>query len=255
MLIKIFHQLHITKTIVYSLVLFCLWTFVISVSLIVNIMMMQSGLLFATHAVIWLVALFCLYIGATVIKRRNQECNLAENELRRLNDLLELQATTDSLTGIFNRRRFLELLQLEILESKRYGVPLVLIFFDIDHFKDINDKYGHEAGDSVLRELTQLVASMIREADIFARFGGEEFVILAHNNDVDAGCELAEKIRSAVDQHRFTIVGSVTCSFGVSQFEFSDTTESIIKRADEAMYSAKKRGRNLVENFCDCQQR
>ncbi|BCS51880.1 hypothetical protein GSVR_01880 [Geobacter sp. SVR] len=212
-------------------------------------------MLFATHAVIWIVGLICLYIGAKMIKRRSQECNLAENELRRVNDLLELQATTDSLTGIFNRRRFLDLLQLEIQESKRYGVPLVLIFFDIDRFKDINDKYGHDAGDSVLRELTQLVASTIREADIFARFGGEEFVILAHNNDVNAGCELAEKIRSAVDQHRFTIVGIVTCSFGVSQFELGDTSESIIKRADEAMYSAKERGRNLVENFCNCQQR
>lgn len=254
MLIKIFQQLQITKTTVYSLVLVCFWTFVISASLIVNSMMKQTGLLCATHAFIWFAGLICLYIGATMIKLRSHECNLAENELRRVNKVLESQATTDSLTGIYNRRKFLELLQMKIRESKRYEVPLELIFFDIDHFKEINDNYGHEAGDSILRELTSLVSRITRQADIFARFGGEEFVILAHNSDVGVGCELAEKIRRAVNQHSFTQVGRVTCSFGVAQYLPEDTTDSIIRRADDAMYTAKKRGRNLVENCCDCQR-
>lgn len=248
MLIKTHQPLRIDRTIVFSLVLVCCWTFVIAISLILNIAMKElAGLLWATHAVIWLMGLAGLNAVSSRLRRRTQECDLAEGELRRVNELLELQATTDSITGICNRRKFLELLQLEIQESKRYGVPLVLIFFDIDHFKEINDNYGHEAGDSVLRELSRLVIGIIRQADIFARFGGEEFIILAHNNDVNEGCELAEKIRSAIDLHNFSKVGRVTCSFGVAQFIPGDTAESIIKRADEAMYSAKKGGRNLVK--------
>ena len=248
----------------------CGWTFAIALSLLVNItavrhenvtvapivesaMWKQPGLLWATHGIIWLLGLFGLTAGYAGLKRRTEKCDMAEAELKRVNSVLESQATTDYLTGIYNRRKFLELLQLKINESKRYEIPLELIFFDIDHFKEINDNYGHEAGDSILKELASLVNGMIRQADIFARFGGEEFVILAHNSDVGVGCELAEKIRRAVQLHSFTRTGRVTCSFGVAQFLPDDTTDSIIKRADDAMYTAKKRGRNLVENCCDCQ--
>lgn len=258
-----------TKADINYLLVVCGWTLVVAMSLLVNIsahrheivtistvvepMWGQTEVLWATHGVMWLLGVLGLTAGFTGLKRRTEKCDMAEEELRRVNKVLENQATTDSLTGIYNRRKFLELLQMEIHESKRYEVPVELIFFDIDHFKEINDNYGHEAGDSVLQELTRLVNGMIRQADIFARFGGEEFVILAHNSDVGAGCELAEKIRRAVHQHSFTQVGRVTCSFGVAQYLPDDTTDSIIKRADDAMYSAKKRGRNLVENFCDCQ--
>lgn len=212
----------------------------------------QVGLLCAGHGIMWLLGLSGLYVGYTGLKRRNLERDLATEELQRLNVMLERQATTDSLTGICNRRKFLEMLQAKIQEAQRYGMPLALVFFDIDHFKTINDTYGHEAGDKVLQELTRIVTGMIRQTDTFARFGGEEFVIIVYNNDVRTGLELAEKIRSCVGQHCFPQMGSVTCSFGVAQFYPDDTAETIIKRADDAMYVAKQAGRNRVETRCDC---
>lgn len=213
----------------------------------------QVGLLWAGHGVMWLWGLAALYAGYTGLRRRTEERDLATEELQRLNAALENLATTDPLTGIFNRRKFLERLQANILEAKRYGTPLALIFFDIDHFKRVNDTYGHETGDKVLQELARIVTGMIRQTDIFARLGGEEFVILAHNNDAKTGGELAEKIRTRVGEHSFPDIGAVTCSFGVVQFYPDDTAETLIRRADEAMYAAKQAGRNRVETRCDQQ--
>lgn len=207
----------------------------------------ENGLLWVGHGILWLLGLTGLYVGYSGLRRRTEERDLAEEELKRVNTVLENQATTDSLTGIKNRRKFLEVLQTKLLEAKRYGMPLALIFFDIDHFKQINDSYGHETGDSVLQELSSVVSSMIRQTDIFARFGGEEFVILVHNNDLGTGQYLADKIRSQIEQHPFPQCGTVTCSFGVTQFQMDDTTAKIIKRADDAMYAAKQNGRNRVE--------
>lgn len=213
----------------------------------------QVGLLWAGHGVMWLLGLTGLYTGYRGLRRRTEERDRAEQELKRVNAILENEATTDSLTGICNRRKFSGRLHMEIQEAKRYGMPLALIFFDIDHFKLVNDTHGHETGDNVLQELARIVTGMIRQTDIFARFGGEEFVILVHNNDVRTGRELAEKIRSRVEQHRFPQISSVTCSFGVAQFYPDDTVETFIKRADDAMYAAKQAGRNRVETRCDCQ--
>ncbi len=222
-------------------------------SLFETTMRKQVDVLWAGHGIIWLMGLAGLYAGYAGLKRRTEERDRAEEELRRLNAILENQATTDSLTGIYNRRKFLELLQTKIQEAERYSMPLALVFFDIDLFKTINDTYGHETGDKVLQELAAIVTGMIRQTDIFARFGGEEFVILVHNDDVRTGLELAEKIRARVMQHDFPQIGSVTCSFGVAQFYMDDTAETFIKRADDAMYAAKQAGKNRVESRCDCQ--
>jgi len=212
----------------------------------------QARLLLAGHGVMWSLGLISLYIGYKGLRHRTEERDSAEEELKRVNAILENQATTDSLTGIYNRRKFLELLQMKIQESRRYTMPLALIFFDIDHFKSVNDTYGHEAGDHVLQELSSIVTGMVRQTDIFARSGGEEFVVLVHNNDARTGRELAEKIRLNVEQHNFPQMGTLTCSFGVAQFYPDDTAESFIKRADDAMYAAKQAGRNRVETRCDC---
>lgn len=213
----------------------------------------QVALLWAGHGAMWLLGLAGLHAGYTGLRLRTEERDLATEELQRLNAALENLATTDPLTGIFNRRKFSELLQANILEAKRYGMPLALIFFDIDHFKMINDTYGHETGDTVLQELARTVTGTIRQTDIFARLGGEEFVILVHNNDARTGGVLAEKIRLRVGQHDFPQVGTITCSFGVAQFSPDDTAETLIKRADDAMYTAKQAGRNRVETRCDHQ--
>jgi len=218
--------------------------------LLESAMRRQLELLGVGHGAMWLLGVSGLYAGYTGLRRRTKERDLAEEELKRVNAILDNQAMTDSLTGIFNRRKFSILLKAQIQESRRYGMPLALIFLDVDHFKTINDTHGHEAGDVVLQELARLVSGTIRQTDIFARFGGEEFVILAHNNDVNTGRELAEKIRSRVSQHSFTRIGAVTCSFGVAQLCPDDTAETVIKRADGAMYAAKKGGRNRIETRC-----
>lgn len=205
------------------------------------------------HGTIWLLGLAGLYAGYTGLRRRTDERDLALAELKRLNTQLRGQATTDPLTGICNRRKFSEQLQAEVQESKRYGMPLALIFFDVDHFKKVNDTYGHDAGDMVLKEIARIVSDTIRQTDIFARFGGEEFVILVHNNDVRTGRDLAEKIRSRVSHHIFPLVGRVTCSLGVAQFYPDDSPEALIQRADTAMYAAKQGGRNRVATICSCE--
>jgi diguanylate cyclase (GGDEF)-like protein len=214
----------------------------------------RLGMLWAGHGIMWLLGLIGLNAGYTGLRRRTEERDLATEELQRLNAVLKNQATTDSLTGIFNRRKFLELLSSKIQEAKRYGTPLALIFFDIDHFKLVNDSYGHEVGDRVLKEIASIVSGMIRQTDIFARLGGEEFIILVHNNDVMTGRELAEKIRIRISQQNFPQMGAVTCSFGAARFYPDDTPEILIKRADDAMYAAKQAGRNRVETRCDCQK-
>lgn len=212
----------------------------------------QLGLVWLGHGIIWMLGLSGIFVGYLGLKRRTHERDRAEDELYRVNALLENQATTDFLTGIANRRKFIDLLEAGIREAKRYSLPLSLIFFDIDHFKSINDGFGHEVGDRVLSEIASLVNAAIRESDAFARFGGEEFIILVHNNDVKTGKDLAEKIRQVIEHHRFAEVQTVTCSFGVAQFYPDDTAETIINRADEAMYAAKQNGRNRVETRCDC---
>jgi diguanylate cyclase (GGDEF)-like protein/PAS domain S-box-containing protein len=161
-------------------------------------------------------------------------------------DRLKEMASTDPLTGAFNRRRFNEVMQTEIARAKRYGTPITLIIFDIDHFKRINDTYGHSAGDQVLRKLASLVSGNIRDTDIFARWGGEEFVILATNCDTHSLVGLAEKIRKLIEACMFDEVDKVTCSFGVTGYLAGDDQESIVKRADSNLYRAKETGRNRV---------
>lgn len=159
---------------------------------------------------------------------------------------LEQMATTDPLTGISNRRRFNELLHIECSRSQRYRVPLSLIMFDIDYFKRINDSFGHPVGDSVLIQFTNLISANIRETDVFARLGGEEFAILAPNCDLGCASQFAEKLRRLVESQLFAEVGPITCSFGAVEFNDSDDEGTLIRRADEALYQAKSAGRNRV---------
>lgn len=159
---------------------------------------------------------------------------------------LELLATTDPLTEASNRRRFDEVLRTEIARSRRYGVPLSLITCDIDYFKRINDGFGHPAGDRVLKRFAGLISENIRETDVFARLGGEEFAILAPNCDEGCACLFADKLRKAIEGHVFPDAQRLTCSFGVAGFRDGEGQDSLVKRADEALYRAKGEGRNRV---------
>jgi diguanylate cyclase len=159
--------------------------------------------------------------------------------------LLKL-ATTDSLTGIGNRRLFEEIFQAHQSLGKRYDVNLFLLMFDIDNFKSINDTFGHVAGDSVLKELTELVSHTIRKSDIFIRWGGEEFTILLQYPDSLSVMKIAEHIRKAIDNHCFKTIVHITCSFGMTAIYPYESLEQVIERADKALYRAKVDGKNTV---------
>ena len=175
------------------------------------------------------------------------ELKTSEEKLRKLNELLENQASTDPLTGISNRLKFNDSLEAEIKRSQRFGTPLSLIMFDVDRFKSINDTYGHHIGDDVLREVAELVENSIRGYDLFARWGGEEFIIMAANSDRGQAVILAEKLRAFIEGKRFTTVGNLTCSFGVTELVPGESQDRIMQRVDAALYRAKELGRNRVE--------
>jgi len=174
-------------------------------------------------------------INSTDITKNKQ----LEDELKRL-------SITDRLTQINNRVKFDQAMGEEVKRSKRYNTDLALIMFDIDHFKHVNDTYGHDVGDKVLVTLVQLVKKCIRETDIFARWGGEEFMLLLPHTNLENTSKLAERIRARLEQTPVETVGKITCSFGVSQFLPEDDEETFLKRVDNALYESKKTGRNKV---------
>jgi len=176
--------------------------------------------------------------------------NLAlEHEIERRKEteqrLAEL-ATTDPLTGIYNRRKFDESLQEDVRRETRYKRGLSLIILDIDHFKRINDKYGHDIGDRVLKTLSNLIRGAVREADRFFRIGGEEFALLTCTDNGEALADAAERLRALVQAHDFGLDQPVTVSLGAGRFLPGDNCSSLFKRTDEALYEAKGAGRNRV---------
>ncbi|MGD9610036.1 MAG: diguanylate cyclase [Desulfovibrionaceae bacterium] len=171
--------------------------------------------------------------------------DVTELELER-RELLD-QANLDPLTRVCNRRKLRDILDGETARSNRYGTPLSAMVLDIDHFKAINDIHGHDAGDAVLVELAARLSGTLRQADRLARFGGEEFVVVAPGIGVPDALELAERLRSRVAGEDFAAVGRVTVSIGVAGHRPGETAEALLKRADTALYRAKSGGRNKVE--------
>lgn len=164
----------------------------------------------------------------------------------RLLDEKEQLSLIDSLTQIGNRRFFTKVLQEGLGTSERYKRPLSLIIFDIDHFKRINDTWGHSAGDTVLQELSSLVNTQLRVSDRLARWGGEEFAIVLPENTLSEAVTVAEKLRKAIEVHPFGIKQPVTCSFGVIQCRDTESVDSALNRVDDKLYEAKETGRNKV---------
>lgn len=157
---------------------------------------------------------------------------------------------TDQLTQIHNRLYLTNSFVREIKRAKRYGFIFAVIMIDIDHFKEVNDTYGHDTGDFVLSAVAKILQSTIRETDILGRWGGEEFLILLPHTDIFEAEKLAEKLRQSVEGYSFDTVGRKTCSFGVSVFNLEeDDCKETLKRADKALYSAKNSGRNRVERL------
>ncbi len=168
-------------------------------------------------------------------------------ELVEKNNELEILAVTDKLTGLANRRKLDQVLDEELIRARRYGVELSIAVMDIDHFKRVNDTHGHATGDLVLESLARILRQSTRDADLVARMGGEEFVVVCRHTGLDDCRMVAEKIRAAIESHGFSGIGSVTASFGVAAFERDDSSASLLARADAAAYRAKAGGRNRVE--------
>lgn len=204
-----------------------------------------------------------MQLGSLKIMRRHRfnedEIKLLENLLCSLiyplknatlfNQALKM-AYTDPLTKTSNRTAFNDSLQREIHLAHRNNRHLSIIFFDIDHFKSVNDRFGHECGDITLASAAKCIKEVVRSSDMVFRFGGEEFVILLSDTNTDGAMVMAERIRSKIESHTIAYgmdIIKLTASLGVSSLKGNDTADSLTKRADNAMYSAKEQGRNQVQ--------
>ncbi|MDD3468293.1 MAG: GGDEF domain-containing protein, partial [Campylobacterales bacterium] len=171
---------------------------------------------------------------------------LLESELLKEREMLQEQVTYDSLTKLLNRRKMEETLELEIERFKRCNTPLSVVMFDIDDFKQINDTLGHQAGDATLRLVSELIKKTVRKVDFSARWGGEEFIVLAPQTDTKGAYTLAENLRKTIEGSNILQGKKITCSFGVTDFKENETLDSFLKRVDEALYASKKNGKNQV---------
>jgi len=178
-----------------------------------------------------------------------------ERSLRKANEEIRILSITDPLTGCYNRSYLTERLPQEIKRARRFHHSLSIVLCDIDHFKKVNDRHGHQAGDMVLQEFVRLIQRSIRQGtDWLARYGGEEFLIVAPETDVDTACIMAERLRNIVCGHRVSLPSGeirITATFGITGFapdipEGEISSEVLIKRADLLLYRAKQRGRNRI---------
>jgi len=184
------------------------------------------------------------------LEKALDELQASRNEIRRQNQRLQVLATHDPLTDCLNRRAFFERLDQAVAQARRSAMPLACVMADIDHFKRVNDTWGHETGDTVIKRFAHILGDKLRSSDAIGRYGGEEFCLLLWDNDVEQAAAHAERIRAAVQIH--TGRPAVTGSFGVAVLDatLKDGT-ALVNRADEALYAAKHGGRNRVECWCD----
>ena len=204
---------------------------------------------------VWMLSVFGYLMLDSVLTRNQLRLSAAsQTSLQRLNESLRLEtrslaeiARTDPLTGVLNRKGLAD----ELMRLVRMGgdaiFPLTLVFIDIDHFKRVNDEHGHDVGDQVIRGLAELVRSAVQRDDLFARWGGEEFLLVFRNTPGTEGAAIAERVRERIATGHWPDGLRVTCSFGVAEWHRGEDLNEGIKRADEAMYRAKQNGRDRVE--------
>ena len=202
--------------------------------------------------VIALILSFILWKSTALSFFQNKTIQNQTRELEKKNELLKHMARTDMLTGLYNRMRFTEYVEREISRIKRTGENSCLIMLDIDHFKSVNDYYGHPNGDTVLKWIAGVTKGQLRDTDTLARFGGEEFMILLPGTTIEGACKVAEKIRLAIE--KCTFPGQMedlqlTASFGIATLHKGKKTtfDHIYLEADRAIYRAKDKGRNRIE--------
>ncbi|WP_019026869.1 diguanylate cyclase [Colwellia piezophila] len=160
---------------------------------------------------------------------------------------MEIMSTTDSLTGLANRRKLDDALAQSLAEAQRYNKPLSVVMLDIDKFKVVNDSYGHIVGDQVIKTIANLLKSNVRDSDISGRWGGEEFLLVCPETELMGAQRVSELLRQIINGHHFLDIPNQSCSFGVAQWDHTESLNTLLERADKALYSAKTKGRNRVE--------
>ncbi|MCE7031572.1 GGDEF domain-containing protein [Lysobacter sp. GX 14042] len=179
------------------------------------------------------------------LHQRNAELRGAMERLNQANAELEVLAERDPLTGVYNRRRLFERLEEEVERSRRGHSPLSVCMLDVDHFKEVNDRHGHQAGDQVLRQVATTIAASLRSIDSLGRYGGEEFVLVLPQTPRDGARKKAERVRGAIDLS-CACGRALTVSIGVAGYRPGDSVDTLLARADAALYRAKAKGRNRV---------
>jgi diguanylate cyclase (GGDEF)-like protein len=178
-------------------------------------------------------------LSAFLLERRDRRLFAQRQRLERL-------AAFDDLTGLWNQRQIRERLAREIARCERTGAELSVIMLDIDHFKQVNDRFGHVVGDAVLAELGALLSEHVRNVDLVGRIGGEEFLVVLPETEQPPAVQVAEKLRLAMAEHAFSTGETQTASFGVAAYHAGDSLDDLLERADQALYGAKRAGRNRV---------
>jgi polar amino acid transport system substrate-binding protein len=212
---------------IYHKWLYVIYQTGVDVKKITTVALIAIGIILILIAVI-------IYQFYEISKRRKIEAELVKTAL------------TDPLTGLFNRKHLDVVLQKEIEEAKRYANNLSVIFCDIDHFKKVNDTFGHKIGDIVLEEYSKIMKKNIRKTDILGRWGGEEFLIILPHTNLEQAKKVAKKLQEEIKKHYFPKIGHITCSFGVTEFKTTDNLNTLMQRVDEALYEAKEKGRDKV---------
>ena len=225
---------------IFSLAVFALLYLAVGLSILWGMLAEVGSLELLAFPPVW----HAMLITVVWVLARNVERLAAA---RATAGLLEVQATTDVLTGLANRRRLDEELQRLLAQAVRYDQSLAVVLVDLDHFKDVNDGHGHQAGDQLLIEVAGGLTAAVRNADLVGRWGGEEFLLLAPHTDHEAALALAERCREAVARASIEAGEvAVTASLGVASLEPNDTARSLMRRADLALYIAKSEGRDRV---------
>ncbi len=219
-----------------SLSLYVLFTYPVSTQMITEII--NAGMFITL-----------ISIGSILVYNRHKKLFLQEERIKDINEKLRLLSITDELTGLYNRRRLYEEFDREIVSSERYKKSLSIILIDIDNFKSINDRYGHNIGDLVLKQFADILKSKLRSTDIIGRWGGEEFIVVCTNTSIPAVTILAKRLCKTIEEYDFDHIDNITFSAGVSQFRLGEKPTDMIDRADKALYSAKTSGRNCVKEI------
>lgn len=219
--------------------------FILSVNVPLHISYSKEMLRFFSFTI---TAVIIAYSGISISRLRS-ELKLKNTELEKAVELNTILATTDDLTGLYTRRYFMEMLSQQKALAEREGKDFVICFADLDYFKHINDAFGHHTGDAVLQQFSEIIKKSIREVDYAARFGGEEFVILLVNTDIEKSKAVAERIRKTLEEFNFNDIApalNVTVSIGMANYNSYKSLQQTLMTADNRMYEAKEKGRNLV---------